>query len=86
MEWISVKHRYPIQVPQDWETLDWVLVTTDIEPQPVTIARWCERKWEFLDSDDSWTYGAFSGDCTAAIDSKDITHWMPLPHPPAVWV
>ncbi len=81
-DWINVEDRLPIQIPEGWPTLNWVLVLSKDMPLTISIARYNGDKWEFLDTNDSWTYGAMKGDCTNPIDIDNIGYWMPLPNPP----
>ncbi len=80
MKWISVNEKLPA-------IYDFVLVCANNqgtnEPKPVTIARLDSQGfWDFLDTNDTWTYGAYS-DISYVIDRDDITHWMPLPYGPS---
>ncbi len=82
MKWISVEDRLPIQMPENIPTMDWVLVTYDDAPYPVTIARFNGDQWEFLHSEDSCEYAPACGDCVIPFNLDYITHWMPLPKLP----
>lgn len=82
MKWINVKDELPIQKPENIPTMDWVLVTTNIPPHPISIARFDGKNWEFLETNELWVYGAICGDATCPFDIIEITHWMPLPKPP----
>lgn len=77
MEWISVKDRLP-------ELYEFVLVYSSMmgdEPCPITIARWNSEKWETLCNEEE-NNACACGDLFWSTDSKEITHWMPLPQPP----
>ena len=76
-EWISVEDRLP-------EQLDDVLVCEKWEPLPFVA---------YIGSDGIWTANHCHLECDTGIwgnggiiidnfESKDITHWMPLPSPP----
>ncbi len=71
-----------MQMPENIPTMDWVLVITDKEPYVISIARYDGDKWDFLCTNDSWTYGAAYGDTTIPIDLDQIGYWMPLPKSP----
>jgi hypothetical protein len=79
MEWIKVTDYLP-------ELFDYVLVYAKFkgtnEPCPISIARYNEKEWEFVNSS-PWmpNYGAYM-DIEYPMDHDDITHWMPLPKPP----
>lgn len=78
-KWISLKDRLP-------EIYDFVLVYANNkgtgEPKPMSIARWNNSKWEFINhSPPMPNYGAWM-DIEYNMDYDDITHWMPLPKPP----
>lgn len=81
-EWVGVVNSLPMQMPENIPTMNWVLVTSIDPPNPIAIARFDGRVWEFLCTNDSWAYAASHGDCTTPFDLEDITHWMPLPKPP----
>lgn len=80
MEWISVKDKLP-------ELYDFVMVFANNlgtnEPKPMSIGRWDGEKWEFVNHASPMpNYGAYM-DIEYLMDSDDVTHWMPLPNPPA---
>ncbi len=83
MEWISVKERLPIQMPEGIPTYDWVLVTSECfgtnEPWPFTIGRFTKDGWDFWD--EKSFYCPCFGDTAGKIDIDEITHWMPIPKP-----
>jgi hypothetical protein len=82
MEWISVEKELPIQKPENIPTMNWVLITCKYPPKPIAIGRYNGHRWEFLETNEIWTYGCICGDATYAFDLDEITHWMPLPEPP----
>jgi hypothetical protein len=80
MEWISIKDRLP-------DIYDFALVFANNqginEPKPVSIARLLPDllTWQFMaqeEDEDGSAFGVYQ-DIEWEIDSKDITHWMPLP-------
>jgi len=79
-EWISVKD----MLPDDYE---FVLVYSEMqgtnEPCPITIARWNSKKWETLCNEEE-NNACAKGDLFWSTNSEEITHWMPLPKPPAI--
>lgn len=83
-KWISVKHRLP-------EPYTYVIVLANNpgtgEPKPIQFARIKkERVFEFCNSlNDEGDYGVWI-DISYFMESKDITHWMPLPDLPTEFV
>lgn len=80
-EWVRVEDRLPY-------SYQYVLVcqigSPGGYPSPVSIARKPdeENEWEFLScNDDGSGVGAFA-DIEWPLEVFEITHWMPLPHPP----
>lgn len=83
-EWISVKDRLP-EGYHDCCEHDYVLVMCeesnkyDLGPL-LSIANRRDGKWDFAFGN----HGAYSCEGIFALDSEDITHWMPLPEIPGV--
>lgn len=79
-DWINVKDQLPM-------LYEFVLVYANNkgtgEPKPISIAKIIRKdKWEFVNHMPCMTnYGAWT-DMEYAMDSDDITHWMPLPEAP----
>ncbi len=77
MKWISVKD----QLPEDIDDMcscpqDYFLVSMQ-NSSMIGLATRYENKWDILNNE-----GVDGCTGTNYFDSKDITHWMPLPKPP----
>jgi hypothetical protein len=78
-EWIRCSDRLPMQQPEGWLTMDWVLVTGSREGSPITIARWNGKSWDFFYTNNISCEGPYAGDASSHLSYDEITHWMPLP-------
>ena len=79
MKWISVKDSLPIQMPENWPTYDWVIVSKKVtgtdEPSPWNIARYTDNGWELFGSSDCPCFGELTGN----LYPHEIEYWLQLP-------
>lgn len=78
MEWISIEK----QLPEDYfYVLVYAQFRNSDEPEPISIARRCDGKWELVCMCPE-SNAVAKGDLTWFIYPEEITHWMPLPNAP----
>lgn len=87
MHWISVEH----ELPDEYQFVLVYAITKDVnEPNSMAIARlissFKENDWDILSKyPDRSGIGACE-DLEWPINENEITHWMPLPNPPTIFV
>jgi hypothetical protein len=72
-EWVSVDDDMP-------DEFEWVLVTNDSPPYPISVAQYNGKEWSFLGQIIYTIYGQQHGAYISNLTFNGISSWTPLPN------